>query len=146
MADPECEVRAYDYLLRCLRLDEVPIGHAEDFSLYRSEARVHVPEGVSFHFADEAGAVPLVLTGGVEGVNFHELPAGFRFGSSEQPLEEVLCVLDVNHVNVTQRYFAVEDGAILLKQPVIPAMYTTDPYVVHQDCLCYLMERLDHTP
>ena len=121
-------------------------GHAEDFSLYRSEARVHVPLGVSFHFADEGGAAPLVLTGGVEGVNFHELPAGFRFGSSEGRLEDVLRVLDGAHQDVTERYFALQDGAILLKRPVVPAMYTTDPYVVHQDCLCYLMQRLEHAP
>jgi hypothetical protein len=144
VSDPECEIRAYDYLLRCLLLDEVPSAHAEDFSLYRSEARVHVPEGVSFHFADEGGAAPLVLTGGVEGVNFHELPAGFRFGSSERRLEEVLRVLDADHRNVTERYFDLKDGAIVLKRPVVPAMYTTDPYVVHQDCLCYLMQRLEH--
>jgi hypothetical protein len=146
VSDPECEIRAYDYLLRCLRLDAVPAGHAEDFSLYRSEARVHVPLGVSFHFADEGGAAPLVLTGGVEGVNFHELPAGFRFGSSEGRLEDVLRVLDGAHQDVTERYFALQDGAILLKRPVVPAMYTTDPYVVHQDCLCYLMQRLEHAP
>ncbi len=146
VSDPECEIRAYDYLLRCLRLDEIPAGHPEDFSLYRSEARVHVPEGVIFHFADEGGAAPLVLTGGVEGVNFHELPAGFRFGSSERRLEDVLFVLDGDHQDVTERYFALSDGAIVLKRPVVPAMYTTDPYVVHQDCLCYLMQRLGHVP
>lgn len=144
VSDPECELRAYDYLLRCLRLDAVPVGQPEDFSLYRSEARVHVPEGVSFHFADEAGTAPLVLTGGVEGVNFHELPAGFKFGSSQRSLADVLRVLDARHRNVTERYFVLDDGAILLRQPIIPAMYTTDPYVVHQDCLCYLMRRLEH--
>jgi hypothetical protein len=30
----------------------------------------------------------------------------------------------------------------LLKQAVTPSMYTTDPIVVRQDCLCYFMERL----
>ncbi len=58
----------------------------------------------------------------------------------------MLRVLDANHRDVTGRYFVLHDGAILLKRPVVPAMYTTDPYVVHQDCLCYLMQRLEHAP
>ena len=58
----------------------------------------------------------------------------------------MLFVLDGDHQDVTERYFALSDGAIVLKRPVVPAMYTTDPYVVHQDCLCYLMQCLGHVP
>ena len=45
--------------------------------------------------------------------------------------------------NVLARIRGSGDGeAILLKADVVPAMYTTDPYVVRQDCLCYFMERM----
>ena len=51
-------------------------------------------------------------------------------------------VLDVNHRDVTDEYFEHDGESILLKADVVPAMYTTDPYVVRQDCLCYFMERM----
>ena len=35
------------------------------------------------------------------------------------------------------------DGELRLRMAVVPAMYTTDPYVVLQDCLCYFMERMN---
>jgi hypothetical protein len=141
VGDPACEQRAFDYLQRCLALEAVPCS--EPLSLYQTRVRVHVREGVSFSFADDGLATPLVLTSGVEAVNFQALPAGSRFGRSSRPLTEVLRVLDVNHQDVTDQYLVRVDGAIELRKPVIPAMYTTDPLVVMQDCLCYFMEAID---
>jgi hypothetical protein len=76
-------------------------------------------------------------------VNFHALAAGARFGRSRRPLAEVLRVLDQAHRDVTEEYFVRRDDQIELRRPVIPAMYTTDPLVVMQDCLCYFMENMD---
>ena len=141
VGDPACEDRAWDYLRRCLALEEVPDSGPID--LYQTRVRVHVRDGVSFSFADDGLATPLVLTGGVEAVNFHALPVGTRFGSSSRPLNEVLSVLDVMHRDVTDQYLVCRGGDIELRKPVIPAMYTTDPLVVRQDCLCYFMETMD---
>jgi len=141
IADAACEERAFDYLQRCLALDRVPLATVDDFSLYRTQVRVHVRDGVEFSFADEGRYTPLVLTGGVEGVNFHELPPGSRFGRTRRALSDVLQVLDVDHRDVTDAYFKVEGADIVVSQAVTPAMYTTDPFVVRQDCLCYFMQR-----
>ncbi|MDH3643994.1 MAG: M14 family metallopeptidase, partial [Gammaproteobacteria bacterium] len=105
VSDPGCDERAYDYLKRCLELDEPPIAKPEDFRLYRTQVRVHVRSGVEFSFADEDLVTPLVLTAGVEGVNFHELVAGSPFGRVQGALADVLQVLDVDHQDVTERYF-----------------------------------------
>jgi len=141
VGDPNCEERAWDYLRRCLALEAVP--RSGPVELYQTRVRVHVREGVTFSFVDDGLATPLVLTSGVEGVNFHSLPAGTRFGRSSRPLTEVLRVLDVLHQDVTDLYLVCRDGEIELRRPVIPAMYTTDPLVVMQDCLCYFMEPMD---
>jgi len=141
VGDPACEERAWDYLQRCLALEAVPDSGPVD--LYQTRVRVHVRDGISFSFADDGLATPLVLTGGVEAVNFHALPAGSRFGRCSRPVNEVLSVLDVLHRDVTDQYFVRRDGEIELRKPVIPAMYTTDPLVVRQDCLCYFMEMMD---
>ena len=141
VGDPGCEHRAWDFLQRCLALEAVPCSGPVD--LYQTRVRVHIRDGVSFSFADQGLATPLVLTSGVEGVNFHALPAGTRFGRSSRPLAEVFRVLDVRHQDVTDQYLVRRDGEIELRKPVIPAMYTTDPLVVMQDCLCYFMEPMD---
>jgi hypothetical protein len=142
VADPGCDERAYDYLQRCLELDRVPVANPEELGLFRTQVRVHVRQGVAFSFADEGASTPLVLTAGVEGVNFHDLPAGTRFGRTAMALDDVLEVLDGAHRNVTQSYFALEGNEIVIAQAVTPAMYTTDPYVIRQDCLCYFMQRM----
>jgi hypothetical protein len=146
VSDPECDERAYDYLKRCMDLQEIPTAQTEDFSLFRTQVRIHIRDGVEFSFADEDRATDLVLTAGVEGVNFHELPVGSLFGRTLVPLAEVLRVVDVNHQDVTERFFELDGPDIVLKQAVTPAMYTTDVYVIRQDCLCYFMQPIAHPP
>lgn len=138
IGDPMCEERAVDFLTRCMMLTVVPVGG--EISLFRTRVRVHIQPGTNFSFADDRREAPLVLTSGVEGVNFHALPAGTRFGHSTRPLAEVLRVLDVAHRDVTDEYFELRNGDVELRRAVVPAMYTTDPLVVMQDCLCYFME------
>jgi len=91
--------------------------------------------------ARRADDPPLMLTGGVEAVNFHELPAGMRFGAAHVPLADALRVLDATHRDVTSEYLTQSGSDIVLARSIVPAMYTTDPFVVRQDCLCYFMRR-----
>lgn len=146
IGDPRCADRAEDYLTRLFDLETIPPPDPEALTLFRTRARVHVPPDVSFAFAggDAAAddASDLLLTGGVEAVNFHELPAGMVFGSTRLPLPRALTVLDDQHRDVTREYFASDGERLILSRPMTPAMYTTDPLVVRQDCLCYLMERM----
>jgi len=147
VGDPRCAERVTDYIERCMALDEVPEAEPEVFSLFRTRVRVHVREDIAFRFEGDdvnpEGQAPLTLTGGVEAVNFHELSRGSVFGSSDFELGRVLQVLDADHQDVTGAFFEQEGKEILLKESVVPAMYTTDPYVVRQDCLCYFMERME---
>jgi hypothetical protein len=45
----------------------------------------------------------------------------------------------------SERFFSTQGTGYLLKQPVMPAMLTSDHDIVRMDCLCYLMERIDWT-
>lgn len=148
IADERSDERARDYVERCFGLEAVPRAGREEMTLFRSLVRVHVAEHADFAFADGDGALAsatpvgpsLRLTGGVEGVNFHHLPVGFEFGRGSGELGALLRVLDVDHADVTGDFFELVDGSVRLTRPVTPAMYTTDPLVVRQDCLCYFME------
>ncbi|MEQ8861462.1 MAG: succinylglutamate desuccinylase/aspartoacylase family protein [Pseudomonadales bacterium] len=145
IGDPRCDDRAFDIVKRCLALTRIPPADAGQMQLFRSEARVHVTEDTPFSFVGDGIATPLLLTGGLEAVNFHELATGTEFARSAGGLS-TLRVLDVQHRDVTADYFAADGDRITLRAPVIPAMYTTDPAVVRQDCLCYFMERMSPLP
>ena len=143
--DPRGAERVYDFLERCLEVESISDAAVNELQLFRAQGRVHVRESVDFEFAGEnasAGDAALTLTGGMEAVNFHELPPGSVFGASGEDFRRVLAVKDPRHAEITERFFLQDGRDILLKQTVIPAMYTTDPYVVRQDCLCYFMERM----
>jgi hypothetical protein len=149
VGDPRCEDRVYDFVKRLLTLDAIPDADLQQLQMFRTQVRVHVAPEITFLFADEAAdtsAADLTLTGGIEAVNFHELPAGAEFGRTGQPPSAVLQVLDVQHRDVTDQYFEQVGACLRLKRSVVPAMYTTDPAVVRQDCLCYFMERMPLAP
>jgi len=63
-----------------------------------------------------------------------------------------VCSERVNHIevwsevgeDVGDRFFMVEDGQLRTKRAVMPSMLTRDEEVIRQDCLCYLMERMDY--
>lgn len=142
IGDPRCDDRAFDFVKRCLSLQRIPPPDLTRLQMFRTEARVHIADAMPFSFAGEDESFPLVLTGGLEAVNFHELTAGTEFAVTRYALTEAFRVLDVQHRDVTARYFTTAGGSVLLREPVIPAMYTTDPLVIRQDCLCYFMERM----
>jgi len=146
VGDSRCDERAFDMVNRCLAASELVPADLEALQLYRTQVRVHVTDAADFSFEGDGKATPLILTGGVEAVNFHQLAAGTTFGTAAHPLGELLKVLDVEHNDVTGQYFELQHGRIQLRRSVVPAMYTLDPLVIRQDCLCYFMERLPLLP
>lgn len=142
VGDPRCADRVVDYLKRLLESDEIEPARTGELDLFQALARVHVRDEADLCFESSDSGESLVLTGGVEAVNFHDLPAGTVFASTERELSEVLQVLDPLHRDVTDRFFERQGNDVVLRTPVVPAMYTTDPYVIRQDCLCYFMRRV----
>lgn len=134
--DPHSDDLAEDLLRRAVVDTPLPEDH-RNLTLYRALARVHITDDTSFSF--DGSRCELQLTGGMEAVNFHPVPAHSEFACSEAPLGDVLRVLDPTHRDVTDNYFYKDGSRIHFREPVVPAMYTTDPEVVRQDCLCYLM-------
>lgn len=148
VGDSRSDDRALLLLERFSRLESLPTAARSELKLHRSLCRVHLAQDISFDFADIAdvdrlSGDDLVLTAGMEGVNFHSVPAGAELGVTRRPLNHVLHVLDSEHQDVSAEYLTEEHGIITLKRSVIPAMYTTDHEVIRQDCLCYFMESFD---
>lgn len=117
----------------------------QDIDLFHTVAQVKIREDVGFGFPPEQA--DLMLNPTLEQLNFCELPPGMAFGRIRAGLGTGLEVRDERGLDVGDRYFAVGDGELRLRQPVMPSMLTRNQVVIRQDCLCYLMERYaDHLP
>jgi len=133
---------ARDYIDACLHLNQLP-GHpvpSHDIELFHTVATVKVPEALSFGF-DEA-SVDLQLVSDIDHLNFRELPASTRLGRVKPGASVTLDVRDENGQSVCDRYFTIEDNALVTARPLMPSMFTLDERIIRQDCLGYLMERL----
>jgi succinylglutamate desuccinylase len=135
------EAHAAQFVDAALHLDHFP-AHAvpaQDIDLYRTVGVVRVREGVSFGFGSHDAQMSFVAD--LDHLNFRDLAPDTPLARvAETPLLP-LQVLDDSGHDVTEHYFAVRDGALLVRRPSMAAMLTTDAQVIRQDCLCYLMER-----
>ena len=139
VGDPKAADRAADFLAALFEMAKAPTAKVDDLRLFRTLARVHVPDAVAFEFAgqDDAQGLDLLLDPNLQANNFSLLPLGTAFGATRNGA--CLRVLDNARQDVTNRYLEVRDSRILSTQTLIPAMYTSDAAVIRQDCLCYLM-------
>jgi len=131
---------AREFVESVLHLSEIPDHAASDINIYQTMATVRVPPEVSFSFGDVAA--DLELMDDLQQFNFRELPVGTAFARVAQ--DDVLITAEDNDgQNVAATYFVVEDGELRTRQALMPTMLTHDALVIRQDCLCYLMQRVE---
>jgi succinylglutamate desuccinylase len=137
---------AAEFLRACLHLADLPRHPVPkgDLRLFRTVATVYVPRHTSFGFGEMMDA-DLQLPSQMEQWNFQELPPGTILGRRKAATSASLCVRDLKDSDVTSRYLAWESDALVLRRPVIPAMFTLNHQVIEQDCLGYFMERCQLT-
>jgi hypothetical protein len=127
VGDRQSDLRTFDLLERYMNLDEIPLQARSSLRLHRALARVHVMDNIEFDFADEMDSArlatdDLILTAGMEAVNFHAVPAGTEFAFTRRPLSHTLRVLDPSHRDVTDDFLTEVHGDVSLRRNVIPAM------------------------
>lgn len=134
---------ALEYLEACLHLREIPAQPVAegDLDLFHTVARVEVSPEVHFGFGD--CDLDLCFATDVDRFNFRELPAGTVLAARRGGDGTGLRVTSEEGGEVGERYFQVAAGAVRTRRPVMPSMLTLDARVIRQDCLCYLMERMD---
>ncbi len=136
---------AFEYLDAVLNLAEIP-DHpvaAHDIDVFHTVARVTVPEHLSFSYHDPQADI--VLSPDIERYNFSELAAGTTLATvnTRCSVPPMLEAWNDAHENRASDFFRLNENRIELAQPLMPAMITLDEKVIRQDCLCYLMERLE---
>ncbi len=131
---------AAEYLDACLHLSEFPAHPVapHDLELYESVAQVFVCQDLDFGFGVPGVAMDFIPD--LDHLNFTPVPPGSILGkvrAARLPLR----VIDESGCDAAADYFAIRDGYLVLRKPVMPSMMTTDARIVRQDCLGYLMER-----
>ncbi len=119
-------------------LDQVTL-HPGDIDLFHTAAVVKIPEDISFGFGDGSD---LDLLPDLDQLNFNEMPAGTVFGHVKAGSNACVSVTGAGRRDLSERYFALDEDRLVTAVPLMPALISTDPLIVRQDCLCYLMERI----
>ena len=130
-----------DTVLNMARLSERQVPE-HDIDLFHTVALVKVPEDISFSFDEKANA-DLCFETDIDHMNFRELTPGTVLGQVKAGAEIRLEATNEQGEDRGEHYFSVEDGLLKLRQAVMPSMFTLNEKVIRQDCLCYLMERLE---
>lgn len=141
---------ASEFINTCLHLAEIP-SHpiaAHDMDLFHTVATVTVPDHISIAFSEQDSAetrpADIQFIPNLDHLNFHELSSGITLGQLNPDQKDIpLCVTDEQGQEVTNRYFRLESGELHTAREVMPSMFTLDMDVIRQDCLGYLMERMD---
>jgi succinylglutamate desuccinylase len=134
---------AREYISACLQLSEIPSHPVapHDMDLFHTVAVVKVPEAVSFSFS--SGAADLSFDPDLDHMNFRELPAGTALATVRPGSPLLVEARSEAGEDVTADHFAIHQDRLVLRRPMMPSMLTLDERVVRQDCLCYLMERME---
>jgi len=133
-----------EYIDACLHLSEYPVHGvaAHDIDLFHTVAVVKVPPHLSIGLEGEVA--DFCLPAEVDHLNFRELAPGTVLGFLRQgAINAALAVTNEAGEDVGERYFSVEESTIKTRTAVMPSMLTMDTKIIRQDCLCYLMERLE---
>jgi len=142
--EPHGVEHAAEFIDACLHLSSYPAHGvaAHDIDLFHTVAVVKVPPHLSIGV--EGDVADLCLPAEIDHLNFRELVPGTVLGFlKEGTINGALAVTNEAGEDVGERYFNVEQSTIKTRTAVMPSMLTMDTKIIRQDCLCYLMERLE---
>lgn len=132
---------AAQFIDLCLNLAQIPmLDNHYALDLFHIVAMVKMLSGVSFSFNDPHA--DLLLPTHLDRLNFHEQPAGTRFGKVKNAQKALLTVRSEQGEEVSHDYFNIHNGELCTTRPLMPSMLTLDEHIIAQDCFCYLLERL----
>ncbi|TCV82345.1 M14 family metallopeptidase [Sulfurirhabdus autotrophica] len=139
---PGSEEHAAEFINACLHLSDFPVHPIakHDMDLFHTVVTVKVPENIEFGFG--TNHLTLNFNENIDHFNFKELSPGTPFGHCQGNHLPILAI-DEGGNDVSESYFMVKGNQIVLRRQSMPAMLTRDERVIRQDCLCYLMERID---
>lgn len=140
---------AMAYLERVLHLDALlaEFPAPECLELYQMFATLTIHPDIDFHFGDSSMEASsdnvLYFPSDLDGHNFAEWPRGFCLAHYQATGQQPILARAHSGEDVTHTCFDIKENTIATQRPLMPAMLTLDPFAIRNDCLCYLMERLN---
>jgi succinylglutamate desuccinylase/aspartoacylase family protein len=140
--NPQGIAHATEYLTACMHLAAIPSRpiFKHDIELFHTVAVVRLAPNVKVGFHEDG--LDLRLVEDIDHMNFRELPINTLLGWQQSDSDILLRTSDEQDREVATQYFYLDGNALRIRQPVMPSMLTRDTQIIHQDCLCYLMERM----
>ena len=117
-----------------LRAGELPAEPASALKVFDNNVRVTV-QASDPHCEQNFP----VLNPELDAFNFKRLPAGSLVCSLPEHSAGIRAN-DTELRDVTEDYFVIKDHEVRLRRDVIMSMYTRDPLIARQDCICYFLE------
>ncbi len=134
---------ALSYLETCIHITDLnhSIDKYKDLDIFHTVAQIKINPDIEFSFSQADS--DMLLDTELEQLNFSEIPAGTVFANlgTNTPWPAITVKDDQGRI-VTDSYFSIQNGQMVLNKKTMPSMLTTNEAVIRQDCLCYLMERL----
>lgn len=132
------------FLEKAIRWETLPSGFGEldlrGFDLFQTIARTTVAPEVDFGFGDPDSDISFLAE--IEDLNFQRLAEGTVLGEVRRGQRGAIHALNSRGEDVTADFFKLDYGRLVVRRPFVPAMLSTDPRIVRQDCFCYVMEPL----
>lgn len=134
---------ATDFLDTVLHLEDLNTSHLnlKDIDVFQTVARVTVPKTCTFSFTEDTADI--LFDSKLDSLNFAELTEETVFGHIQNAEKACLEAWDDHEQAVSNHYFTNKNNQIVLSKPMMPAMLTLDENIIRQDCLCYLMKRME---
>ena len=134
------------FVENCLNLSEIPCQPplANDIDLFHALAQVTVQEDVRFSYSEPDA--DLLLRKQLDELNFTELAPGTLLGQVNPRYCTKTLPLNArtdDGRDVSGQFFRLEGNRLVLAQKIMPCMLSMDERIIRQDCLCYLMERIN---
>jgi succinylglutamate desuccinylase len=133
---------ALEFLDSCLHLAEIPSHPVakQNVDIYHTVVQVTIADDATFSFSEDNA--DLLLKHDLERLNFTDIAAGTVLGKTNRvPLPVI--AKNENGEDITNRFFSNDMQQLVITRPAMPSMLTLDERVIRQDCLCYLMERIE---
>ena len=133
---------ALDFLDTCLHLREIPQAPvaSKNIDLFHTVAQVSVKDQIDLSF--NRPSADLYLNEDLEWMNFTEIPPGTALGKVKNGMALPLLVKDERGQDISSKFFSINEQELQINRATMPSMLTLDEKIIKQDCLCYLMERI----
>ena len=126
--------RAQSFLKRVVTQGSFPSRDSTDLRIFRSKIRVVLEDAAKMNEQQ----VPRFASS-LRSLNFERVARGTKFATLK-PSSGRLIAFDEEMNDVTDTYLDINGDAISLRNDVVMSMYTEDPRIALQDCVCYFLE------